>query len=528
MGLLRTTESVYRETNAKNLWDELSKARLDLVEERRINHSLRKQVNGLLHYINEQNQLNEDLRMRISLNPKTGLPNHTQLDVDLQEYFEQLTHDSKAPSGAVILIKLDENYDIITKTLKPSVSEWVLYQISTRLQELATEMTPLFHTRDDEFILVVPGAGEPEKLQGLLDDICRIISHPHIFSGYHITINCLVGVAFYPMNGSTKSTLLNNADIALNHAKATGKGHVFYTEKMREDVVEKMHIQNSIIRALEEQPLKEIGQQFYINLQPIVTVNALVDGLPEIDRVDAEALIRWKHPENGNISPEDFIPIAEETGLIIIIGKWVLYNATAQIESWQNTHHLDSRLAINVSPRQFKNDELLDSVRRIIGFRNINPECLQVEITENSFLEDPAEAVRKIFKLKDLGISIAIDDFGTGFSSVNYLRKLPVDVVKIDRSFITDIATNTQDRNLVKAMVAMIQELGLSSVVEGVENLDQLKILMDMGLQRFQGYYFSKPLMPADYLSYHRRNCPKPSVIGSEQSQDYQKIPVQV
>jgi EAL domain-containing protein (putative c-di-GMP-specific phosphodiesterase class I) len=269
-----------------------------------------------------------------------------------------------------------------------------------------------------------------------------------------------------------------------------------------------MELQNSIIKALEEQSLKEIDKQFYINMQPIVTVSSMSEGKPVIDRIDAEALIRWKHPEKGVITPDTFIPIAEETGLIIIIGKWVLYAATSQIETWAETNHIDSRLAINVSPRQFNNDDLIDSIERIIEFRNISPGNLQVEITENSFLEDPEEAARKINKLKDIGIKIAIDDFGTGFSSVNYLRKLPVDVVKIDRSFITDITTSQQDRSIVKAMIAMTAELGMVNVVEGVETIEQLELLMKFGIQKFQGFYFSKALSPGEYLKFYTKYLP--------------------
>ncbi len=270
-----------------------------------------------------------------------------------------------------------------------------------------------------------------------------------------------------------------------------------------------MELQNSIIKALEEQSLKEIDKQFFINMQPIVTVSSIENGIPVIERIDSEALIRWRHPEKGIITPDTFIPIAEETGLIIIIGKWVLYTATSQIEVWSNTDHIDSRLAINVSPRQFNNDDLIESIERIVRFRAIDPGSLQVEITENSFLEDPEEAARKINKLKDIGIKIAIDDFGTGFSSMNYLRKLPVDVVKIDRSFIMNITTSQQDRSIVKAMIAMTAELGMVNVVEGVETIEQLELLMKFGIRKFQGFYFSKALNPEDYRKFYEKHLPK-------------------
>ncbi|MDT8299507.1 MAG: GGDEF domain-containing phosphodiesterase, partial [Spirochaetaceae bacterium] len=345
---------------------------------------------------------------------------------------------------------------------------------------------------------------DPKSLKPLVQDISTEVAKPHIFSGYHITIECIIGISFFPENGSNKSSILNNADIALTYAKKNNKKFVFFTDHMRDEVVRRMELQNSIIKALEEQSIKEIDKQFFLQMQPIMTINGFESGQPLIEQMDAEALIRWHHPDKGIITPDTFIPIAEETGLIIIIGKWVLYMATAIIESWSKKDSVYSHLAINVSPRQFNNDDLIDSIQRIISFKSINPEMLQVEITENSFLDDPEEAVRKITKLKDLGIRIAIDDFGTGFSSVNYLRKLPVDVVKIDRSFITDIIENQQDRSIVKAMIAMTSELGMENVVEGVETQEQLELLIKFGIRRFQGFYFSKPLNPADYLSLYR------------------------
>ena len=508
MGLLKVTDHLKRENDPGDLRGDLIRARKELQKIRRHNDSLVSQVNNLLHFINEQNRRKRELQQRISINPKTGLGNHNKMDQDLQNFFGLIMEDPEQSPGALVLIKLDSNYDVITKTLKPSVSEWIIYQISTRLKELVNESTPIYHTRDDEFVLLAKDLGTPKELRLLLEDIYRQISKPHIFSGYHIVINCIIGASFYPENGVSKGSLLNNADIALTFAKKNNKNYVFFADHMKQDVVQRMELQNSIIKALEEQSLKEIDKQFYINMQPIVTVSSMSEGKPVIDRIDAEALIRWKHPEKGVITPDTFIPIAEETGLIIIIGKWVLYAATSQIETWAETNHIDSRLAINVSPRQFNNDDLIDSIERIIEFRNISPGNLQVEITENSFLEDPEEAARKINKLKDIGIKIAIDDFGTGFSSVNYLRKLPVDVVKIDRSFITDITTSQQDRSIVKAMIAMTAELGMVNVVEGVETIEQLELLMKFGIQKFQGFYFSRALSPEEYLKFYKKYLP--------------------
>ncbi len=509
MGLLKVTDQLNKDNDPGDLRGDLKRTRNELQKIRRHNDSLVSQVNNLLHFINEQNRRKRDLQQRIDINPKTGLGNHNKMDQDLQDFFGSFMEGPDQIPGALVLVKLDNNFDIISKTLKPSVSEWILYQISSRLKEIVNDKTPIYHTRDDEFVLLIQDMGTRETLKTLLNDIYQQISKPHIFSGYHIVINCIIGTSFYPENGVSKSNLLNNADIALTYAKKNSRNYVFFTEDMKLEVIQKMELQNSIIKALEEQSLKEIDKQFFIHMQPIVTVNKMINGKPIIERIDAEALIRWRHPEKGIITPDTFIPIAEETGLIIIIGKWVLYAATSQIEAWANTNHIDSRLAINVSPRQFNNDDLIESIERIIKFRAIKPENLQVEITENSFLEDPGEAARKINKLKDIGIRIAIDDFGTGFSSVNYLRKLPVDVVKIDRSFIMDITTSQQDRSIVKAMISMTAELGMENVVEGVETIEQLELLMKFGIKKFQGFYFSKALSPEKYLSFYNKYLPE-------------------
>lgn len=504
MGLLKVTDIISTEHLPGDIRGELEQTRKELLKARRHNDSLVSQVNNLLHFINEQNQRKRDLQQRITINPKTGLPNHNKMDRDLHNFFGAYMEEPEPRPGAAVLIKLDNNFDIISKTLKPSVSEWIIYQIGSRLKEVLTEDTPIYHTRDDEFIALLHDKGSPDALKPVLLDIIEHIGKPHIFSGYHITINCVIGAAFYPENGTNKSSLLNNADIALAFAKKNNKSHIIFIDHMREEVVRKMELQNSIIKALEEQSIREIDKQFFIHMQPIMTVHEMKDGKPVIERMDAEALIRWRHPEKGIITPDTFIPIAEETGLIIIIGKWVLYTATAQIETWAEKDHIDSRLAINVSPRQFNNDDLIDSIKRIVEFRGICADMLQVEITENCFLEDPDEAVRKINTLKDMGIRIAIDDFGTGFSSVNYLRKLPVDVVKIDRSFITNIVESQQDRSIVKAMIAMTAELGMQNVVEGVETIEQLELLMKLGISRFQGFYFNKALSPEEYIKRYR------------------------
>jgi len=483
---------------------EFTKISRELSEARKKNNYLTNQINNLLHYLSEERKEREKLEARINMHPKSGLGNHNKMDEDLENFFNEYSHRMEQHSGSLIIVKLDENFGIITKTLKAAISEWIIYQISSRLKEKNPPGTPIYHIRDDEFVILLEEYGEYGQIKNHLNKLIKELSKPHIFSGYHITINCYIGIAVFPKDGTSKSTLLNHADIALSYSKSNKRKYSFYTPKMKEEVVEKMELQNSIIKALEEQSLHEIDKQFFINMQPIVSVNGFNrEGLPLIDKIDAEALIRWRHSEKGVISPGAFIPVAEETGLIIIIGKWVLYSAASIIEKWSEMN-IESKLSINASPRQFNDNDLIESVHRITKFNKIDPSKLQIEITENSFLDDPEEAVKKINKLKDLGVGIAIDDFGTGFSSINYLRKLPVDVVKIDRSFITKIETSHRYRSIVKAIIAMSEELGMSNVVEGVENINQLKILYDFGIKNFQGFYFSKALGMDDFAQFYK------------------------
>ena len=505
MGLLKITEirGTPRETETEKTQEdaggEAARLRRELADARRRNDELVSRLNRMVQVVKEQNRSKRDLQQRIMMNPKTGLPNHHSMDEDLQSFFAAYMEDGELTPGALAVIKLDDNYSIINKTLKPTVSEWIIYQIATRLKEIFSESTPIYHSREDEFIIFLKRTDTHSEVVSVIEKIESEVIKPHIFSGYHITIACRIGVSFFPENGAAKGILLNKADIALNHAKKNNRPYVFYAEHMRRAVVRNMELQNSIIHALEDQSIREIDKQFLIHMQPIVKVRDIIEGLPRIERMDAELLIRWRHPEKGIIGPDTFIPIAEETGLIIIIGKWVLYGAAAQIESWQEAGTVHSGLSINVSPRQFNNDDLLESVERIVNFRSVDPAKLQIEITENSFLDDPDEASRKISKLKDLGIRIAIDDFGTGFSAVNYLRKLPVDVVKIDRSFITNIVESRSDRSIVKALIAMTGELGMSTIAEGVETMEQLELLIEYGIDRYQGFLFSPPLPVDEY-----------------------------
>jgi len=495
-------EIIRQPLNHKRLRKQLEFA-LNEVEALRSEQSeLIAQVESLIDSVESQNVRCREIANRANFNPISGLPNHNSLDLNLMNFFDSEEKNSK--SGAIVLLQLDNNFNIFSKAQNSSISSWLIYQTGLRLKEYIGGDGSIYHVRDDEFLLHIFRVISAVDFASFLIKIGQQVSKPHSLAGQYIVIGCAMGTALYPEDGNNKNTLLNNADIALSEARKKNKNYAFFEPRMLDDAVKLMNTRSSMIQALEENTVDEIGKQLYLILQPMVRVNRIEENTPIIEKIDAEALIRWQHPIDGNVPPDAFIPIAEETGIIVLIGKWVLYTAATQIEAWR-LQQINSKLAINVSPRQFRNDDLVDSIQRIINQRGINPEKLQIEITENSFLDDPHDATRKIKLLKDLGINVAIDDFGTGFSSINYLRQLPVDAVKIDRSFVGDLTKSAQSYSIIKAIIAITQELGMINIAEGVETMEQLKLLMQLGISTFQGFLFSKALSSEDFAEFYLR-----------------------
>jgi EAL domain-containing protein (putative c-di-GMP-specific phosphodiesterase class I) len=334
----------------------------------------------------------------------------------------------------------------------------------------------------------------------------REVKKPHVLSGYNIHLDCHVGVALLPQHGRDKGLLLQNADIALQVAEERGKELVMFYEKLREQVVEKMDLQNSILRALEQQAIDEIGKQFEIYYQPIVNLEPVDSqgdlstddaGSWRVATVGAEALIRWHHPQKGTISPDRFIPLAEETGLIIPIGNWVIYSVAAQIRQWKDRGVDIGPVSVNISPRQFHSDTFLHSVRTAMKNNRLSSDSFRFEITETNIAQDPEAMVRTMWELHEEGVYFYIDDFGTGYSSLSYVHQMPVKKIKIDKSFVLNLSDKGREQTIVRTIIAMGKELGLGLVAEGVEKIEHLNYLLSSGVRSFQGYLFSRP-MPAD------------------------------
>ena len=493
------------DTNRQKLRQLSFEELIDLVktlEDERV--SLVDQVGELALELSNIKKENSDLHRRVVINHKTGLPNHVKANEEINKLLEKRLEISDHSPIAFILVKLNENFEAINKALKPTISEWVLYQIGVRLTDLCGLENIVYHTREDEFLIVYQNIKDENRLQMFLQLLNEQIKSPHIFSGYNISIDSSCGVALFPKHGLDRNTLLHNSDIALSYAFKQKISYTIFTEEISDLVIEKMELQNSIIKALEKQAIKEIDKQFFLNYQPIVTLETSADSF-RISDIKAESLIRWKHPVKGNITPDDFIPLAEETGLIIPLGNWVIFSAADQLRRWIEKG-IDGILSVNVSPRQFYNPELVDTFIRLTDNYEIPPSRLKLELTENSLIDNPVNAINKLNQLKDAGFSISLDDFGTGYSSLNYLKDLPVDTVKIDKSFIRKIDKNTLDYSILKGILFFIEELKLDLIVEGVETEEQLQALIDLGCRSFQGYYFSKPLYENDYVEYRSNN----------------------
>ncbi len=461
-----------------------------------------------LRLAKEHERVNRSLTKKLTVELKTGLPNRLKLSQDFPGYLDLADFQNRGRHVGLLIVQLDKNYSVLTKTLRPSLVEWVLYKLGIRLKKLV-EPHILYHTRENEFIIVLREIESPEALTNYAREITNMIKKTENISGYHITIGSNTGMAMFPDHGITKEQILTSADIALEYARERRLDYLMFKNEFKQIAVEKLELQNYIIKALEMNTMNGMDQQFMMYYQPIIQAEEGPDGKLKISNISAEALIRWNHPEKGMISPDKFIPLSEETGIIVLLGNWIMYKVADMIAYWKDKYNLEIPVSINVSSLQFHEGNLVDFVGRIVKTRNIDPRLIRIEITETSLMADPVEALYKMMQLKDTGIKLCIDDFGTGYSSFNYLRQFTIDILKIDKSFVESVFHSNCDQAIVKAIIAMSGELKFDVVVEGVEDFNQFKFLYNEGCRKFQGYLFSKPLPPDRFLEFYKNNMNK-------------------
>ncbi len=432
---------------------------------------------GVYEDITEQKLTEERIHYLANFDPLTGLPNRTQLN-DHLKYALSL---AKRSNGHLALIFLDlDHFKDINDTLGHSIGDAVLIELAKRLSLLLREEDTVTRLGGDEFILLLPGVdahGATQVAQKLLD----VIAEPYRIEQYTLTLTASIGIALYPEDGDDLEVLSKSADAAMYRAKQEGRqGYRFFTPEMQARLARNLQLVNALHQAL------EYGQ-LHVHFQPQV---AIQDGRI----IGAEALLRWQHPELGMVSPAEFIPIAEDCGLILPIGEWVLRSAVKQAKAWLENSFDPLIMAVNLSVVQFRHPDLPELVTRILDKEGLPPEYLELELTEGVAMHNPQEAIAVINNLHERGIRMSIDDFGTGYSSLSYLKKFKVYKLKIDQSFVRDISTDPEDRAIVSAIINLAKSLGLQTIAEGVETSGQLAFLREQGCDEIQGYLFSKPV----------------------------------
>ncbi|MGF2616680.1 EAL domain-containing protein [Rossellomorea aquimaris] len=403
------------------------------------------------------------------------------------EKFHQFTEKAADRKMAVFFIDLDR-FKTINDTLGHHTGDRVLKEVALRLKKVCDKQDIIARQGGDEFIIFVPFITSEAEAEIKGAKIVKALSKSYNFFGetYHITAS--LGISVYPEDGEEIQTLIKNADMAMYSAKEQGKNNYqFYNTDIRKQAVSKVRIENELRRAIERNQL-----ELYYQPQVDLKTNKITG---------VEALLRWFHPDLGMVSPVDFIPIAEESGLIIEIGELVIEKACRDAKLWKRAGAGKLNISVNVSMKQFLHEDLIRTIKHHLHENKLNPMSLKLEITESAAMSQPDKTIKRMLLLKDMNIDLALDDFGTGYSSLHHLKNLPVDILKIDRGFIADLETNQNDTAIVKALIQMAHSLGMEVVAEGVETLAQQNILESIGCDTLQGYVFSKPLPNKDLLT---------------------------
>lgn len=413
----------------------------------------------------------------------TGLPNRSMLGEATVEKIEKASREKS--KFAMIFLDLD-NFKFINDSYGHILGDKVLVEVGKRLKEIQNNKVMTFRLGGDDFVILIEETHSKTVIENYLKHIHEALMVPIAIDEKTFYITCSDGIVVYPDDGNNFHDLFKNADTALYKSKGLGKGTTtFYNSKMSDDASEKARIQTDLHTAVE-------NEEFKIYYQPIVSVDT--------GRIKGcEALTRWIHPEHGLIPPDKFIGIAEENGTIIEIGKWIFKNACKYAKSMYNKGYTDFYVSINVSPNQLLQNEFVDFVLGTMKKLEILPEMIVIEITESVLIEYLDLAVEKLTELREHDIRIALDDFGCGYSSLTYLKRLPINILKIDRSFILDIQSEEEEKNMISIIILLAKLLDMKIVAEGVEFEHQLSYLKKQGCDMFQGYLISKPVPKAEF-----------------------------
>jgi diguanylate cyclase (GGDEF)-like protein/PAS domain S-box-containing protein len=439
---------------------------------------------GSILDITERKQFEEQLMYQANHDSLTGLPNRNLLSDRLNNALAY--EDRHRELLAVLLIDLD-NFKVINDTMGHSSGDLLLLEAAKRLRNCVRQYDTVARLGGDEFVLLLRDVEHIQSLARISDKILALFKEPFFISGHEVFVTASIGISTYPSDGVTADALLKNADTAMYHAKESGRnGYQFFAEEMNMKVQERLKMETRLRKALER-------REFFLLYQPRIDVaSGLIAG--------TEALLRWLPEGEEVVMPKEFIPLLEDTGLIVQVGEWVLRSVCSQGAAWLAAGAPPLIISVNVSARQFHQKNLPERVEEILRETGFPPHLLEIELTESIIIQDVEETILKLDKLKEMGVRLSIDDFGTGYSSLNYLKRFPIDILKIDKSFVNGLTTDPDDATIVSTIIAMAHNLKMNVVAEGVETRKQLQFVDQQGCEVVQGFYYSLPLPPENVV----------------------------
>ena len=449
--------------------------------------ALKRHVEGLERVVTDRTRgleaANRQLRYLASHDSLTGLPNRLLLEDRITQAIAQA--DRQAHGFAVAVVDLDR-FKLINDSLGHRAGDELLCEVAVRLKGGIRAVDSIARLGGDEFVIIFDGPLTQAEALEMGKRLLKVMELPMRLLGIDVHVSPSIGIAFYPRDGATIDTLLAHADAAMYYAKERGRNNVeCYAESMGSVTQERVKLESELHEALR-------GGQFELHYQPKVDTAT--------DRINsAEALIRWRHPQRGLLLPAEFIPVAEECGLLDAIGEWVLFEACRQGRIWQQHGPRALRIAVNLAPSQFRLVDLVGQIRRALDASGLDPTLLEIELTETAVMSDAEESVHILEAISRMGVLVSVDDFGTGYSSMSYLRRFPIDKLKIDRCFVEQMTARREDASIVGAIISLAHSLCLKVIAEGVETREQLQLLAKLGCDQYQGFYFSPALLPAKF-----------------------------
>jgi diguanylate cyclase (GGDEF)-like protein/PAS domain S-box-containing protein len=431
--------------------------------------------------VTERKAAEEKIKFLAFHDALTGLPNRLLV----QDRLQQAMAGADRTKSKIALLALDlDNFKTINDSLGHAIGDGIIRETAKRLVECVRDTDTVCRQGGDEFVILLPSLPDAEATAPILIKLMERLVEPCRIDGHELTTSASVGVAIYPDDGEDLDTLMKKADLAMYRAKDAGRNtYRFFDQQMNIEAIEQLSLRNGLRRAL-------TNDEFILHYQPQIDLGGNTV-------IGVEALIRWNHPERGMIPPNRFIPVAEDSGLIIPISEWVLREACRQAATWARSGEPPITVAVNLSAVHFKRSNVEQSVIAALEESGIDPALLELELTESILISDTETVLETVKRLKQLGVKLSIDDFGTGYSSLSYLKRFQVDTLKIDQSFVRDLATDQEDAAIVGAIIQMAHSLGLTTIAEGVETQEALDLLRKSGCDLAQGYFYARP-MPAD------------------------------